>query len=187
MASFERAEFHARASFDRAGFRGRTSFSAAGCRVPAAFTDVSYWPDTMAQRWRRLVLGGTYPLSLPKGWCWLAEPDGEDKATRLARFLTSGLVGWVTRLRPPNHCLSGPPDFETEFVLNSTCIAAESNPHFKRYVADQQYVRAFQREQPMITWLWLISSDYGRSLSLWCFWSLAIAVAFAFVFRLAFP
>ncbi len=70
----------------------------------------------------------------------------------------------------------------TEFYLDSEDINGVLNPFFKRYVADQQYVRAFKEIHPFWALVWRWSSDYGRSLALWALWSLLIALTFSFVY-----
>ena len=70
----------------------------------------------------------------------------------------------------------------TEFYLDSRHVDEVANPFFKRYVADQQFIRAFSQANPVLAHLWRWSSDYGRSLGLWAFWSLF----FAFIFALAY-
>ncbi len=74
------------------------------------------------------------------------------------------------------------PDPSTEFYLDSEDINEVLNPFFKRYVADQQFIRAFQERNPFWAQIWRCSSDYGRSLALWAFWSLLIALTFSFVY-----
>lgn len=70
----------------------------------------------------------------------------------------------------------------TEFYLNSEDINGVLNPFFKRYVADQQYIRAFKDIHPFWALIWRWSSDYGRSLGVWALWSLLIALSFSFVY-----
>ena len=74
------------------------------------------------------------------------------------------------------------PEVPTEFYLDSEDINEVLNPFFKRYVADQQFIRAFQERNPFWAQVWRCSSDYGRSLALWAFWSLLIALSFSFVY-----
>ncbi len=69
----------------------------------------------------------------------------------------------------------------TEFYLDSEDINGVLNPFFKRYVTDQQFIRAFKERHPFWAIVWRWSSDYGRSLALWAFWSLLIALSFAFI------
>ena len=73
-------------------------------------------------------------------------------------------------------------DQPTEFYLDSEDINGVLNPFFKRYVADQQFVRAFKEKHPFWALIWRWSSDYGRSLALWAFWSLLIALSFSLVY-----
>ncbi len=70
----------------------------------------------------------------------------------------------------------------TEFYLDSQHVDEVANPFFKRYVADQQFIRAFNKANPMLAHLWRWSSDYGRNLGLWAFWSLFIAFLFAIAY-----
>ncbi|MDE0635393.1 MAG: pentapeptide repeat-containing protein [Candidatus Poribacteria bacterium] len=70
----------------------------------------------------------------------------------------------------------------TEFYLDSEDINGVLNPFFKRYVADQQFIRAFKEKHPFWALVWRWSSDYGRSLALWALWSLLIALSFSFVY-----
>ena len=70
----------------------------------------------------------------------------------------------------------------TEFFLDSEDINGVLNPFFKRYIADQQFIRAFKEKHPFWGIVWRWSSDYGRSLGLWAFWSLLIALSFSLVY-----
>ena len=70
----------------------------------------------------------------------------------------------------------------TEFYLDSEDINGVLNPFFKRYVADQQFIRAFKEKHPFWALVWRWSSDYGRSLALWALWSLLIALSFSLVY-----
>ena len=70
----------------------------------------------------------------------------------------------------------------TEFYLDSQHVDEVANPFFKRYVADQQFIRAFNKANPMLARLWRWSSDYGRNLGLWAFWSLFFTLLFAIAY-----
>lgn len=70
----------------------------------------------------------------------------------------------------------------TEFYLDSEDINEVLDPFFKRYVADQQFVRAFKEKHPLWARIWRWSSDYGRSLALWALWSLLIALSFSLTY-----
>ena len=77
------------------------------------------------------------------------------------------------------------PEQPTEFYLDNQDINGVSNPFFKRYVADQLFIRAFKEIHPFWSIVWKWSSDYGRSLALWALWSLLIALSFALVYMAA--
>ena len=70
----------------------------------------------------------------------------------------------------------------TEFYLDSQHVDEVANPFFKRYVADQQFIRAFSKANPLLARLWRWSSDYGRNLGIWAFWSLFFAFLFAIAY-----
>jgi len=70
----------------------------------------------------------------------------------------------------------------TEFYLDSENMNEVSNPFFKRYVGDQQFIRAFKAKHPFWGQVWRWSSDYGRSLGLWALWSMLIALSFALLY-----
>ncbi len=78
--------------------------------------------------------------------------------------------------------LTDQPEQPTEFYLDSEDINGVLNPFFKRYVSDQQFIRAFKEKHPFWALVWRWSSDYGRSLGLWALWSLLIALSFSFVY-----
>ena len=53
---------------------------------------------------------------------------------------------------------------------------------FRRHVMDEDYIETF-KERHKFSWLiWSISSNCGRSLTLWGLWSLGLALAFAFIY-----
>lgn len=81
--------------------------------------------------------------------------------------------------RLPKNYPEGKLGTPTEFYLDSQNIDEVSNPRFKRYVADQQYIRAFREEHRFLAEVWRWSSDYGRSFGLWAFWSAWIALIFS--------
>ncbi len=79
------------------------------------------------------------------------------------------------------------PDQPTEFYLDSEDINEVLNPFFKRYVADQQFIRAFKEKNPFWAQVWRWSSDYGRSLGVWALWSLLIALSFSLLYIIPGP
>jgi hypothetical protein len=56
------------------------------------------------------------------------------------------------------------------------------NPGFKRFVQDQEYIEMLQKSRPFLYRIWLLSSDCGRSIVLWLFWSILLAISFGFNF-----
>jgi len=60
------------------------------------------------------------------------------------------------------------------------------NQRFRRYAMDQAYLEELRDSHlPWERWfykLWLYSSDCGRSLTLWAFWSLLLAVTFGNIY-----
>jgi uncharacterized protein YjbI with pentapeptide repeats len=55
----------------------------------------------------------------------------------------------------------------------------------RRFVIDQNYIKEFRKTSKLtaiIYYIWLITSDCGRSLLLWCCWIAAMTVLFAWVY-----
>ncbi|MBM3214198.1 hypothetical protein FJZ36_04705 [Candidatus Poribacteria bacterium] len=203
-AVFHRAQFAGRARFADAQFRGRAVFLGASflgeTRLenvqftwaaafeftrfgqPANFAHVRYWPDNFPMRnIRRWLLsqGG-----LPERICWRTPPSDQSpgETRRLVRRWLLPRPDPPTG-RPPQKTL--PP--HTVFVLDSQNVDEVTNPHFKRYVADQQFIRSFEQRHRGWAAVWRWSSDYGRNLWLWAFWSVLLAAVFAAIYRYAFP
>jgi len=72
---------------------------------------------------------------------------------------------------------------ETETCRDIRINAANGNALFKRYAQDQAYVEEYENNLPFRHFLWKYSSNCGRSLSLWVFWCVFIAVVFSLVFH----
>ncbi len=72
---------------------------------------------------------------------------------------------------------------ETEACRDIRIDTAHGNALFKRYAQDQAYVEEYEINRPTRHFLWKYSSNCGRSLSLWVFWCVFIAVAFSLVFH----
>jgi len=72
---------------------------------------------------------------------------------------------------------------ETETCRDVQVDAAHGNALFKRYAQDQAYVEEYKVNRPLRYMLWKYSSNCGRSLSLWVFWCVFIAVGFSLVFH----
>jgi hypothetical protein len=161
-AHFESSRFEGLADFREAEFRERAWFSLARFEMPMLFDDVRYWPDT-------------YWYALSRRWLnmdalWRRSPDGDDEPK------------WLTRLALPKRRPGGRPLPPTEFRLNSDHVYEMTNPLMKRHVADQQFVRAFRERHPFWSAVWRWTSDYGRSLGLWAFWSLLLVLCFGTVY-----
>jgi hypothetical protein len=60
------------------------------------------------------------------------------------------------------------------------------NPRFKQYLRDQKYLEHMKSEEcifkSFLLWTWWLTSNCGRSMKRWVFWSVEIAVTFAFIF-----
>ncbi len=57
----------------------------------------------------------------------------------------------------------------------------------RRHIMDENYLEEFKHQGPLakiIYYLWGITSDYGRSMSRWCFLILVQALFFAFLYHL---
>ncbi len=72
---------------------------------------------------------------------------------------------------------------ETEACRDIRINTALGNALFKRYAQDQAYVEEYKFTYPLRYALWKYSSNCGRSLSLWVFWCVFIAVGFSLVFH----
>ncbi len=58
------------------------------------------------------------------------------------------------------------------------------DPGFRRFAQDQEYIEMVRQSRPVLYRLWLISSDCGRSIGLWCLWALVMAIYFGVCFYL---
>lgn len=61
---------------------------------------------------------------------------------------------------------------------------AHGSPRFTRFAQDQDYIEEFKdsKYRRPLYWLWLITSDCGRSFGLWATWSVALALGFGTIF-----
>jgi hypothetical protein len=66
--------------------------------------------------------------------------------------------------------------------VDTSRMDGSKNPGLKRYIEDEQYIEDFKEKHRVIYWLWAMSSDCGRCLSLWAFWSIVIAGIFGFLY-----
>lgn len=58
------------------------------------------------------------------------------------------------------------------------------NPGLKRDIEDEQFIEDFKEKNLSVYKLWAWSSDCGRSIALWAFWSFMLAFMFALVYTL---
>jgi dimethylaniline monooxygenase (N-oxide forming) len=73
---------------------------------------------------------------------------------------------------------------ESETCKGIRIDSANGNALFKRFAKDQAYIEEFKIHKPFRHWLWKYSSNYGRSLLLWVFWCIFIAISFSLIFHL---
>jgi hypothetical protein len=59
---------------------------------------------------------------------------------------------------------------------------SKDNAEFKRFAQDQDFIEEYKRSHKYLYWIWKISSDCGRSISLWALWSLLFALFFGGVY-----
>ena len=186
-ADFHSAIFHKSASFWRARFHNVADFHGVQFSENAVFHEVNFLNEV---NFRHALVQGTLDCT----GTWFPETTAFNNATflgttnfRAAQF--SGVAAFRdiqyipdTLFHAVKAKLSRKQHRPTEFYLDSRHVDEVANPFFKRYVADQQFIRAFNQANPILASLWRWSSDYGRSLTLWAFWSLF----FAFLFTLAY-
>ena len=153
-AIFRNAIFKETTHFNRANFGEKLDFVQARFSDNAVFSESTFTGETDFTAARFAVTASYRNVSFNENtlWQWL-----RNKFTRQS-------------VKP------------TEFYLDSEDINGVLNPFFKRYVADQQFIRAFKEEHPFWALIWRWSSDYGRSLGVWALWSLLIALSFSFVY-----
>lgn len=186
-ADFHSAIFHRSASFWRARFYNVADFHRVQFNENAVFHEVNFLHEV---NFRRVLFQGILDCT----GAWFPETTTFNNAIFLgtANFIAAQFVA-VAAFRDVRYTsdtlfqavkakLGRKQHRPTEFYLDSRHIDEVANPFFKRYVADQQFTRAFNQANPLLGKLWRWSSDYGRSLTLWALWSLF----FAFLFALAY-
>ena len=186
-ADFHSAMFRKSASFWRARFNNVADFHGVQFRENAVFHEANFHNEV---NFRRVLFQGTLDCT----GTLFPETTTFNNATFLgptnfaaARFISVATFRDVhyipnTLFQAVKAKLSREQHRPTEFYLDSQQVDEVANPFFKRYVGDQQFIRAFNQANPVLAGLWRWSSDYGRSLGLWAFWSLF----FAFLFALAY-
>ena len=186
-ADFHSAIFHRSVSFWRARFHNVADFHRVQFRENAVFHEANFFTEA---NFRSVLFQGLLDCT----GTWFSETIAFNNATFFgtANFTAAQFVS-VATFRDVKYIpdtlfhavkakLSRRQHHPTEFYLDSRHIDEVASPFFKRYVADQQFIREFNQANPILAKLWRWSSDYGRSLTLWAFWSLF----FAFLFALAY-
>lgn len=186
-ADFHSAIFHKSVSFWRARFYNVADFHRVQFHENAVFHEVNFLQEV---NFRRVLFQGVLDCT----GAWFPETTTFNNATFFgtANFTAAQFVA-VAAFRDVRYTVDTP--FQavkakfgrkqyrpTEFYLDSQCVDEVANPFFKRYVADQQFIRAFSQANPILAKLWRWSSDYGRSLTLWALWSLFLAFLFALAY-----
>lgn len=186
-ADFHSAIFHKSASFWRARFHNVADFHRVQFCENAIFHEANFLSEV---NFRRVGFQGILDCT----GTWFSEMTAFNSATFLsttnftgAQFVSVAAFRDVqyipdTLLHAVTTKLGREQQRPTQFYLDSRHIDEVASPFFRRYVADQQFIRAFNQANPILAKLWRWSSDYGRSLTLWAFWSLF----FAFLFALAY-
>ena len=186
-ADFHSAMFRKSASFWRAKFNNVADFHGVQFRENAVFHEANFHNEV---NFRRALFQGALDCT----GTLFSQTTTFNNATFLggANFTAAQFIS-VAAFRDvqyvPNTLfqavkakLSREQHRPTEFYLDSQHVDEVANPFFKRYVVDQQFIRAFNQANPVLARLWRWSSDYGRSLGLWAFWSLFFALVFALAY-----
>ena len=186
-ADFHSAMFRRSASFWRARFNNVADFHGVQFRENAVFHEADFHTEV---NFRRALFQGTLDCT----GTLFPEVTTFSNATFLgsanftgARFISVASFREVqyipnTLFQAVKAKLSREQHHPTEFYLDSQQVGEAANPFFKRYVADQQFIRAFNQANPVLSRLWRWSSDYGRSLALWALWSFFLAILFTFAY-----
>ena len=186
--AFDRATFHAMPRFYGVTFQDKATFYLATFLKAARFDDATFQQTAGLDKAKFHEEAHFYGAEF-EGWTQFDEvtfsglvdftsATFENRASFADVSYASNsvwrLVGDALRLRARRPA--------TQFWLDSEDVNGVSNPAFKRYVADQQFIRALATGRPWFARLWYVSSDYGRSLSLWFLWSMLLALSFGVVF-----
>ncbi len=161
-ADFCNTNFSMRVTFRTATFGEAVNFLQTTMKHPANFAGVDYRPNsTLAGVWNYILR--------PLFWCIFSP------ILLPIELLTKGKV------KLPKKTVTDFSNFNTTTIMDSS-----SNPYFKRYIDDEQWIESWRSSKwwrKALFYLWEATSHCGRSIGLWAFWSAAIAVAFAFIYR----
>ena len=75
----------------------------------------------------------------------------------------------------------------TDFISmdTATVMDGSSNPHLKRYIEDEQWIKSWREKsswRKSVFFIWELTSHCGRSIGLWAAWSLFFILLFAFIY-----
>ena len=171
-AYFGGATFTGNAHFGGACFNGNAGFGGASFKGNADFTRVSLSKDTDF---------GNVLMARPANFIGIHFHEN----TVLAGLKNDVLSPMVKRLTAGRKRLKERPvtnflEFNTATVMNGA-----SNPRFKRYVDDEQWIRSWRYSSRLrrgLFYIWEATSHCGRSTGLWASWSIFLTLVFAFVY-----
>ena len=174
--SFRETNFQQVADFNEALFQENVAFRNAIFKDEAHFRGVSFCKDldcVQAQFSETTIFNHSKFLGTAD---FTSARFAISASYRDVSYIPNTIWRWFKNIRKRER------EVPTEFYLDSEDINEVLNPFFKRYVADQQFIRAFREKNPFWAQVWRWSSDYGRSLALWALWSLLIALSFSFLY-----
>ena len=169
-ADFQKVEFQENAVFRNAVFQDAVHFSGASFNKGLDFAQARFSETTVFNHSKFL---GKIDFTSTRFAISASYQD--------VRYTTDTIWQWL------KNKWKRQPDEPTGFYLDSEDINEVLNPFFKRYVADQQFIRAFKERHPFWAQIWRWSSDYGRSLALWALWSMLIALFFSSLYMMPGP
>lgn len=176
MARFSQTRFQQVADFNEVRFSDNTTFR------NAIFQDTAYYKKAFFEEEIDFVQAQFSDTTVFNEATFLGKTDfttarfAVSASYRAVSFIPNTIWQWLfSKFRRQS-------EEPAEFYLDSEDINEVLNPFFKRYVADQQFIRAFKEKNPFWAHVWRWSSDYGRSLALWALWSMLIALSFSLVY-----
>ena len=175
-ASFRQTQFQDVAEFNEARFRANMVFR------NATFEEAAHFNGVIFRKEVDFVQARFAEMAVFNHSTFLEKTDFTSARFAIAAsyrdiiYIPNTIWQWINNKRKRRF------EQPTEFYLDSEDINEVVNPFFKHYVADQQFIRAFKEKNPFWAEVWRWSSDYGRSLALWAFWSLLIAFSFSVLY-----
>ena len=206
-ASFYGATFGRDAHFPEATFSGYADFMQAHMEHPANFAGVCFKENTVfVGLWNNvfrlilwlisyLILQFAWKIGLRlilrPNWChgswlvlrstlWLLNseklklPEKKPEDIDFLRRLREN--GEKEKAHLPKWPVTDFQGFNTATVMDGS-----SNPYLKRYIDDKQWIVSWRQRgwlQKFWFFVWELTSHCGRSIGLWAFWSLCIALSF---------